>query len=180
MDTIEKGDTDTENEITYEQLFSYVGNFGKGQIIWVIFCSYLGLIDGYSSIAVVFSAYEFNFKCKGTDSFDSQCSNSSGQCVEFDYELTDNFQDSLVTEFDLVCNQQYWVTLCNIAFFVLFFDGPVAGYVCDNYGRKTAMLIGTTSAMVFSFLMWFVTEIWQYFMLKMLLGVSSCFSFAIS
>lgn len=57
---------------------------------------------------------------------------------------------SVVTEFNLVCEDSYKSTLISVIYFFGFFNGAIlAGYLSDNYGRRNSILIGSLGNSLF-------------------------------
>jgi MFS transporter, putative metabolite transport protein len=54
----------------------------------------------------------------------------------------------------------------------IFFGAPIGGWLADRFGRKQLFLIDICLFVVFGVLQAFVTESWQLFVLRLLLGIA--------
>ncbi|XP_068246342.1 organic cation/carnitine transporter 2-like isoform X2 [Palaemon carinicauda] len=64
-------------------------------------------------------------------------------CAARDYNFTD-FQSTVVTEWDLVCNRRFlYSTTFSASFFVRLFTSPFIGFFIDAIGRRMSILIST-------------------------------------
>ena len=54
----------------------------------------------------------------------------------------------------------------------IFFGAPIVGYLTDRFGRRRLFLIDITAFVVLNILQGFVTEPWQLFVIRLLIGVA--------
>lgn len=135
-----------------------IGEFGRYQKFLIcILCIPTCFLSAFATFDMVFIAYTPKFKCSLTYVMShqqplvdhEQCHyfinngtfNESRQCVRFDYDK-DYFQQSIVTEWNLVCDQaliaRTIISSMNISFLIAV---VLFSYVQDRYGRKTAFLL---------------------------------------
>ena len=172
----------SKQTLKYEDLFDHIGHAGKGQIIWYIYLGYYGIIGGYNTISIVFSQYEGEYKCAdvGWKTNTSECEFNGDSCQNFTYD-NERFKTTLVSDFDLVCKNEYQLLLAGFAYYLpQLFTGPLAGWVSDNYGRKKAMIAGQLAVIGASIGMYFCKNIWLYIFLKVTLGGASTFGFNVA
>merc|ERR1712096_547599 len=92
--------------------------------------------------------YSYNVSCASqVDSEDvSLCIDNSTttSCVNGYYFDDSVFPETVITEFELVCDQVYWDSLATSFYMAGVFIGSICiGYLSDRYGRKT-VLIGSS------------------------------------
>jgi MFS family permease len=63
------------------------------------------------------------------------------KCTKWNYDET-MFQDTIIKQFDLVCDRWFYPNLAQSIFFSGVFVGVFcSGIISDRYGRKTAMFL---------------------------------------
>ena len=74
-------------------------------------------------------------------------------CDKFVYSH-ENYESTVKSEFDLVCQKSWLADLATSMYYAGFgFGGVVAGYICDKYGRKPVLLsfaVGTLATNIWS------------------------------
>lgn len=99
------------------------------------------------------------------------------QCVndtqKYYYDEDDSLANSLIKEFDLVCDpRKYFDTIISMLFFLGFLlGGPISGYISDNYGRKKTIIIGTFGNAVFNLSSSGSSNWWTYAIFRFLVGM---------
>lgn len=61
----------------------------------------------------------------------------------------------------------------------IFFGAPIVGYLTDRFGRRRLFLVDMVAFVVLNILQGFVTEPWQLFVVRLLLGVAIGAEYAI-
>ena len=88
-----------------------------------------------------------------------------------DWTFTKDKAYSIVTEFDLVCDDAWKASLTNSALFIGWgLTGPFIGYLSDSYGRRIAIIstvLLSTFAIIASY---FINSIWQLVLLRAISG----------
>lgn len=70
-------------------------------------------------------------------------------CTAWEYDLS-KFSKTLASEFDLVCDREYLLSIGQTVYFLgMMCGGPVFGVLSDRFGRKP-MLIASTLLMAIS------------------------------
>ena len=91
---------------------------------------------------------------------------------EWYYEYPKKY--SFSTEFDLVCSREYLKALSTALFFIGSAVGALlSGPLADTYGRKPVIIGALFPSIVASFSGYFITAVWQYLSLRVIIGV--CF-----
>uniref|UniRef100_A0A915PXC4 Major facilitator superfamily (MFS) profile domain-containing protein n=1 Tax=Setaria digitata TaxID=48799 RepID=A0A915PXC4_9BILA len=81
--------------------------------------------------------------------------------------------DTLVTEYDLVCDRKYWVDLTSMAFYIGSFIGNVLfGYIADKFGRRISFFIILGILVVCGTLNSFAWNIYSFIVLRFLTGLA--------
>lgn len=82
------------------------------------------------------------------------------------------YTDSLVTEFDLVCDQQHWVEISTTSFYVGSFIGNfLFGYIADKFGRRRSFFVILGTLVVFGTANAFVKDVKTFIILRFLTGL---------
>ncbi|XP_070565753.1 organic cation transporter protein-like [Ptychodera flava] len=102
----------------------------------------------------------------------SSVDNSTMPCSDGWYYESDNFAETIVTEWDLVCEEAFLSQLSQSIFMVGVMIGAfIAGYLSDKFGRKTIFLISLWSESVLGILVAFTQSYIGYTILRFLTGV---------
>ncbi|KAL6729558.1 hypothetical protein Aduo_000602 [Ancylostoma duodenale] len=89
----------------------------------------------------------------------------------WEYDNT-TYTDSLVTEFNLVCDRQHWVEISTTSFYVGSFIGNfLFGYIADKFGRRRSFFIILSSLVVFGTINAFVKDIQSFIIMRFLTGL---------
>ncbi|CAJ0593624.1 unnamed protein product [Cylicocyclus nassatus] len=89
----------------------------------------------------------------------------------WEYDNT-TYTDSLVTEFNLVCDHQHWVEISTTSFYVGSFIGNfLFGYIADKFGRRRSFFIILTCLVVFGTINAFVKNIESFIVMRFLTGL---------
>ncbi|CAI4229980.1 unnamed protein product [Auanema sp. JU1783] len=82
------------------------------------------------------------------------------------------YLDSLVTEFNLVCEDESWVEISTTSFYVGSFIGNyLFGFIADTYGRRRSFFIILAALVTFGTANAFVTDIRSFIILRFLTGL---------
>jgi len=174
-----------KKQVTVDDILLETGLFGRYQLFNCIICiffinggfTFQSLITYYVSDDSPWSctnesSYDF---CKkgpfkeGTDLFTKRCQMHRD---EWRYEYSKKY--SFSNEFDLVCSKQYLQALSTALFFIGCSVGALlSAPLADIYGRKPVIIGSLLPSFVASFSGYFVTAVWQYLTLRVVIGV--CF-----
>ncbi|KAM3720876.1 Organic cation transporter [Dirofilaria immitis] len=81
--------------------------------------------------------------------------------------------DTLVTEYDLVCDQKYLIDLASMAFYIGSFIGNVLfGYIADKLGRRVSFFTILGSLVVCGTMNAFAWDIYSFIILRFLTGLA--------
>ncbi|XP_033124291.1 organic cation transporter protein-like [Anneissia japonica] len=81
------------------------------------------------------------------------------------------YRSTIVSEFDLVCEDSYKVSLAASSFlFGYFFGSIVFGGICDYFGRKRGILIALALKILMGTLCAIAPSYWTYFVFRLLNG----------
>jgi len=100
-------------------------------------------------------------------------------CTEFvfDNKLSfDNssFTSSIVTDFSLVCGDNWKVTLAQSLYMLgIFIGAAVSGIISDHFGRKKTIILFSTAMSIFSIAIAFANSMTTFIILRMLAALSS-------
>uniref|UniRef100_A0A0R3RKW8 MFS domain-containing protein n=1 Tax=Elaeophora elaphi TaxID=1147741 RepID=A0A0R3RKW8_9BILA len=81
--------------------------------------------------------------------------------------------DSLVTEYDLVCERKYWVDLTSMVFYIGSFIGNVLfGYIADKFGRRISFFMILATLVICGTLNSFAWDTYSFMVLRFLTGLA--------
>ncbi|XP_075877277.1 solute carrier family 22 member 4-like isoform X1 [Nelusetta ayraudi] len=156
----------------YDALTSFLGDYGCFQILMMVLLSLSAVPPGYMGVLAVFVADTPGYRCRapplnstlndsgssssattpGPDScsrYRLSCngtgvSNDTETCAHgWDYS-TDVYINTIVTEWDLVCDNAWKVPMSTSLFFLGFLAGCAGnGHASDRFGRKKVFFLTT-------------------------------------
>ena len=170
--------TTNTSKITVDEAFdSYVGQIGRGQLKQFLLSSSAWLPAAFLTLVSVFTQRTPEWECvnddENDDIFYSYCIEQKAKRIEDDLSVLcslneyyeenkknnteeiiwkwTNKKQSIVSEFNLICKEEYKVQLASSMFFVGFFFGAgLLGQLSDVKGRRTgvyaAVLISSLGA----------------------------------
>ncbi|XP_076466620.1 organic cation transporter protein-like [Babylonia areolata] len=69
-------------------------------------------------------------------------------CESWVYDRSE-FESTVISYFDLVCDKKKYRAHINVAYIVgLFIGSPLSGYLCDRFGRKKTLFVGALAGLV--------------------------------
>ncbi|VIO97102.1 Uncharacterized protein BM_BM11809 [Brugia malayi] len=81
--------------------------------------------------------------------------------------------DTLVTEYDLVCDRKYWVDLTSMAFYIGSFIGNVLfGYIADKFGRRVSFFSILATLVICGTMNAFAWDTYSFTVLRFLTGLA--------
>ncbi|VDM91375.1 unnamed protein product [Litomosoides sigmodontis] len=81
--------------------------------------------------------------------------------------------DTLVTEFDLVCDRKHWVDLTSMSFYIGSFIGNVLfGYIADKFGRRASFFMILATLVVCGTMNSFAWDAYSFAILRLLTGLA--------
>jgi len=171
-------------EYEIEDAIEKSGSFGLLQIfvtiitmLTVFFVSYQTLLLYYVAddppwTCVSRNSSQFCLKHYGeaitqsSDFFSKRCKMERNQ-----WKFTKDISFSIVSEFDLVCNENYIAALTNAGLFIGWgVGGLFTGYLTDVYGRKIILLLALLTMSIAALVSTYITAIWQLICLRILIG----------
>eukprot|EP01025_Chloroclados_australasicus_P039558 TRINITY_DN4101_c0_g1_i10.p1 TRINITY_DN4101_c0_g1~~TRINITY_DN4101_c0_g1_i10.p1 ORF type:complete len:522 (-),score=40.31 TRINITY_DN4101_c0_g1_i10:308-1873(-) len=173
-------------EVTIDEAFRSVGEFGRGQMWLALLISLFWLPGAWQIMIVIFSEQDpiqqHLWRCQqDTDKYCSYLSNCNDKdCKE---TLNKDFcamkqqrwewiaeDHSILSDFDLQC-EAYWAQISQALFFAGFLVGcGFFGWIADKYGRKRAMLLSLIVSSTFGMLTAVAPSIYWYGILRFLTG----------
>lgn len=129
-----------ENQTNDDPITKAIGGIGKWQI-WI--CAVIFLVKfpiAWHQMSIIFLAPPMNFTCSIDDNitvYDNQCNaNCSGYA--YDHSV---FQETIVSQWDLVCDREWLKNLTQTIFMLGIFVGNMMfGHLSDRYGRRVPFL----------------------------------------
>ena len=113
----------------YDRIYDYIGSFGQYQKLLSLVVLWGSIGMGLHSSVTIFVQPEIkNVDCSSSE---TKLKNSRGYFL------------NATEEFQLICENDWKRSFLTTIFFVGFGSGAVmVGYMCDNFGRKTTLIMG--------------------------------------
>ena len=146
-----------EKLVSIDEMLTYAGEFGRFQ--WIII-TLLCLINFYGSQVMImyFAALSPPWKCADNSSVclsnETFSNNNNQRCSmnRSEWIFTESKDFSVTTQFDLVCDDEWLISLTSSIFFVGWMVGGVVfGWFADNFGRKTVFFPSTVLLIIVGF-----------------------------
>ena len=168
--------------VSIDEMLDIVGPFGKFQkIVNVILC--LMRVPPIYQIMIMFFAgdepswrcAQNSTRCKLNGTFDA---NDRRKCTNgwkrSDWEYSKPREYSIVTHFDINCENEWMIQLLTSIFFVGWLLGAfVLGYCADNYGRKITLIVSFTVVMITGFVSIFMPNLYLLVVCRFIIGFFS-------
>ncbi|XP_075227507.1 organic cation transporter protein-like [Lycorma delicatula] len=158
-----------------------IGKFGWWQLRCSLLMSLLRIPNAWFQFAILFIApdtrfvcREFNISNENTTYTVDSCKRKDGNfCDVWDYDRT-IFTETIITQWDLVCDKKHLVPLTQTSFmFGVLIGNLIFGILADKHGRKlplmVAILIQVTSGIASSY----VTSLWLFLLLRFFLALAT-------
>ncbi|XP_064214230.1 organic cation transporter protein-like isoform X1 [Tribolium castaneum] len=112
-----------------------IGSLGRWHIFMCVIISFVKLPVAWLQLSIVFIAPPVSFTC--TDNRTAQCgANCTGH--NFDRSV---FTETIITEWDLVCNRAYLANLAQtLTMLGILFGNMLFGYLSDRLGRRSPLI----------------------------------------
>ncbi|XP_046375837.2 solute carrier family 22 member 5-like isoform X2 [Haliotis rufescens] len=146
-----------------ESLIDDLGGFGRYQLCIIPLIGFTKVVMASSMMMMAFAGVNPGWWCESRDesSNSSSVSFENGSYKNCDWNTTcarhfDKTMDTIVTEWDLVCEKS-WIgnTIISIQMAGVFVGAAISGHCSDAYGRKkvlyTALLLSTVLNVVTAF-----------------------------
>ena len=181
---INKSSNDESVEVNIEEAIVMAGSFGSYQKLVAFAVCFVRVAILGNVFIMYFLANDPPWICVSADTssfcmqhFGEQIPQSSDlfkqRCIlnKSDWIFTKDKTYSIVTEFDLVCDNAWVASLTNSALFIGWgLTGPLIGYLSDTYGRRIMMISSVQLSTISIVALYFINSIWQVILLRMILG----------
>uniref|UniRef100_A0A4W3IUU0 Solute carrier family 22 member 4-like n=1 Tax=Callorhinchus milii TaxID=7868 RepID=A0A4W3IUU0_CALMI len=144
----------------YDEAIAFLGDWGTFQRTVLFLLSLIVLHNGYTGLSMVFLADTPQHHCRLPDSLNG----TTGEpCVDGWEYSTERYISTIVTQWDLVCENNWKGPFTTSVFFLGGLCGSLfSGQFSDRYGRKTTLFIGITVQLVFG-LLETASQSWEMF-----------------
>ena len=153
----------------FEKVYSQIGEFGKYQKVLFAIVSFGVFIPGMQNTASVYLQYTPDYLCK--DNLINFGKNTT-ECAFYDFDHNMTSFSTVSTEYLLILERKKNNMMITSAYFFGFFMGAfMGGMISDNYGRKTALILGLVGNLGVGLLTSYSTNWWQFMILRALVGL---------
>uniref|UniRef100_A0A3B4XNR4 Solute carrier family 22 member 5-like n=1 Tax=Seriola lalandi dorsalis TaxID=1841481 RepID=A0A3B4XNR4_SERLL len=116
----------------FDEITSFLGDYGPFQILIIVLFSLSAIPCGYMGVLAVFVSDTPEHHCKTV-----LLSNETEQCLDGWVYSTERYTATIVSEWDLVCDNAWKVPFSTSSFFVGVLIGSfISGHLSDRFGRK--------------------------------------------
>ena len=171
-------------EVDIDEAIIIGGSFGRYQKLVIFMVCFVEVAIGGQAIILYFVANDPPWTCvnRNTSSFCMQhfgenISQSSSlfkqrcKLSRSEWIFTKDKTYSIVTEYDLVCDDAWLASLANSALFMGWgLTGLPAGYLSDSYGRRILIISAVLLSSLSMLGSYFVNGIWELIILRAVLG----------
>ncbi|KAL4719751.1 hypothetical protein ACJJTC_013311 [Scirpophaga incertulas] len=125
-------------------------------------------------LGIIFLAPKTTFRCiqgmeNRSDYLNATCYHD---CLK--YEYFSEFDSSIISEWDLICDRAWLVNLVQMIFmFGVLVGSIIFGFIADRYGRRPALIIASILQLCLSLILPFSSNYWTFIALRFVLGTSS-------
>ena len=173
-------------EVDIDEAFEIAGSFGRYQILVTFLVCFTHAPILSQTLMLYFVANEPPWTCINNNS-SVFCKNHFGEKIPQSSELfkeqcklnrsewifTKDKTYSIVTEYELVCDNAWMGSLANSALFIGWgLTGLFVGYLIDLHGRRMTMIMSILVSAVSIFSLSFADKVWQFIMVRTILGVA--------
>uniref|UniRef100_A0A3Q0SEB2 Major facilitator superfamily (MFS) profile domain-containing protein n=1 Tax=Amphilophus citrinellus TaxID=61819 RepID=A0A3Q0SEB2_AMPCI len=136
----------------FDEITSFLGDYGLFQILIIVLLSFSAMPAGYMGVIVVFVSDTPEHYCRKNWTTAAGF-NDTEQCLDGWVFSTDRYTATIVSEWDLVCDNAWKVPFSTSLFFVGVLIGSFAsGHLSDRFGRKPVlfftMVLQTVTALI--------------------------------
>ena len=142
MEEIEPLDTKPdEKKLDFTILYDYLPKISAYQVLIVILLGHCNILGGSIQLAqIILQVAPDEFNCVQYKTNDTSV---CAPCSEYNYSFI-LFDETVNSEFDLVCDDAYKSSLVStLSLAALFFGAIGLGVISDNLGRRNALMIAS-------------------------------------
>lgn len=166
--------------ITVDEALAELGGFGLFQWLIYLGASIAEMAVTYQIFLLTFITAEPKWLCKNEslicnfsepmgltdDDYEARC-----DMPRSEWKFADDFT-SIVTEFDLVCDDSILATVASMFIFAGWIIGSILfGFLSDRFGRKVAFLSCVINISVVALAGAFVQSLWLFIVIRFFVGV---------
>eukprot|EP00794_Sanderia_malayensis_P019002 gene19002-20914_t len=173
------GDVQEFNSI--DEVLPYIGELGKYQIILISMLALMILTAGFPVLIMFFAAQNppwtcvaNSTRCNLTGSFTSKSPEYEQRCQmpRSEWKFTKPKSYSIVTQFDIHCETEYYIYLSTSLLFIGWGIGSVIfGYLADRYGRFKVLVVSVIGIIVITFLSAFAPNYALFAVSRLVVGI---------
>ncbi|XP_057314092.1 solute carrier family 22 member 3-like [Hydractinia symbiolongicarpus] len=164
-------------EVTVDQMLTHVGEFKRYQwLLDAIYCimlipaTYQVLIMYFAALNPPWRCIKNGTVCTSNQTFDGD-DKTRCNLPRSEWEYTEAKEYSIVTQFDINCDNEWQVHLTTSILFIGWGIGAVVlGWVADNYGRKIVLFPCMVMVILIGFVTSFVPNITLFILCRFAVG----------
>ena len=162
---------------TIDEALDAFSGFGLFQLSMCLVCSLNIMPIGLSALVMYFGALSPEWQCAQNS---TTCTSNTPfpydddvRCFtnRTDWEFTKPKHFSIATEFELVCNKKWLISLLSSMYFVgSLLGGIIMGWASDTFGRKRILFLSTAVVLLTSFAISFSPNLEGILVLRLVAG----------
>lgn len=168
---------DKKRLVSLDEMIEVVGPFNKFQwILDAMFCMML-VPQTFQALIMYFGALDPGWRCTKNSSIclsnETMSPDNNARCSmpRTEWEFTEAKDFSIITQFDINCNNMWLANLTSSALFIGWGIGAVVlGWIADNYGRKIVLFPATMTLLVLGLFNSFAPNIESFIAFRFFIG----------
>lgn len=169
----------TKKAITIEKAISIVGGIGKFQYFLNTLLICMTIPVTFQVFIVCFSTVSPTWICAANSTSciynDTRKAEDTSRCrlPRNEWTYTEAKTYSLVTQFDLVCEKEWFIELISSSFFICWAIGSIViGWIADNYGRKVVLMPCYVIIITTGFISSFLPNLYLFLVSRIIIGIA--------
>lgn len=181
MEVEKNGGLTSATTLSLEGMLTVAGEYGRYQkVVTLMFCI-MTLPCIFPVMILYFTADNPTWVCSHNNSSSISCpyenitlsSDDQQRChmqrEDWHYTLPKHY--SIVTEYDIHCDNEYLISLATSMLFIgWIFGAGILGWFADNYGRKRVIFVSISIVMLFGIISAFMPNIYLFIVCRFIIG----------
>ena len=166
--------------VNVDTMLSLVGEFGPHQLLVEFWLCIIFLYRTFSLYLMYFAALNPSWRCVNNSSIcitnDTKENGNTERCSmpRDDWEFVEAETYSIVTQFDIYCNNEWQMHMATSIFFVGSIIGAITnGWLADRFGRKPILFANLFILLVFGLINAFMPNIYLFLLCRFILGLAN-------
>jgi len=168
---------ETQNPRSIDEMLDLVGGYGKFQIVVTLMFGIMTFPPGFQCLISYFAFNSPSWRCVENSTTcllnGTYLSSDKTHCLykRSEWEFVEPRSYSIVTTFDLYCDDEWFVELATSSLFMGWFFGSIfIGWWSDNWGRVKPIFISMATVITLGFTSAFMPNIYMFIACRFTIG----------